>query len=311
MLWYSALIGSYESVMLFADMGADINLKTESGFNWLHTAVSSGHLKLCKALVQKHDFDVHVKDNDGWTALHHSAKTGKYDLLEFFASFGTDIYIKTNEGANCLHISAQNGHLDLCKSLIDKHKFDIHIPDNNGWTALHRSAQNGSYELVTFFAEMGADIQLQARNGCNCLHIAAFNGYLNLCKALVQKHHFDVNVKDNDGWTALHHSARSGKYDLVEYFASFGTDIYIKTNKGSNCLHISVQNGHSDLCKSLIDKHKFDIHIADNNGWTALYQFAQKGSYELVTFLLKWELIFNFQLETDATVSILQHSTDI
>ena len=213
MVWNSAIIGSYESLMFFADMGADIHLKSNNGLNCLHIAAGKGHLSLCKALVEKHYFDVHIVDNDGWTALHHSAMSGKYDVVEFFASMGTNVYIKTNGGSNCLHISAQHGHLGLCEKLIEKHKFDVHMTDDDGWTALHKSAENGSYELVCFFVDMGADIYVKTNIGWSCLHIAALNGRLNLCKTLVDTYDFDVHFKDNCGWTALHHSAKNGSYD--------------------------------------------------------------------------------------------------
>ena len=39
-------------------------------------------------------------------------------------------------------------------------------------------------------------------------------------------------MTDNQGWTALHYSARSGSYKLVTFFADMGTDIYLKHSLG-------------------------------------------------------------------------------
>ena len=283
-LHHSARNGSYDLVRFFTDLGADIHLKTNIGENCLHLAAMNGHLPLCKALVEKHKFDVHMTDNDGWTALHHSATNGSYDLLRFFAGLGTDIHLKTNIGKNCLHLAAFKGHLLLCKALVEKHKFDVHITDIYGSTALHHSARNGSYDLVRFFTDLGADIHLKTNIGENCLHLAAFKGHLPLCKALVEKHKFDVHMTDNDGWTALHHSAASGSYDLFSFFTGLGTDIHVKTNIGENCLHLAAMNGHLPLCKALVEKHKFDVHMTDNDGWTALHYSARNRSYDLVRF---------------------------
>ena len=286
-LHFSASNGSYELVQLFVNMGTDIKLKTIDGRNCLHIAAVSGHLNLCKTLINKHNIDVQLTDNDGCTALHYSAKNGSYELVKFFADVGTDINLEANDGTNCLHIAARYGHLNLCKTLIDKHNFNSEMATKEGWTALHYSAKNGSYELVKFFADMGTDINLKTNVGNNCLHIAANSGHLELCKTLVNKHKFDVTISDNNGGTALHFSAISGSYELVRYFADMGIQINLKTNEGVNCLHIAAFNRHLNLCKTLINKHSFDVQMADNNGWTALHYSAKKGSYELVRLFVE------------------------
>ena len=80
-------------------------------------------------------FGIHLTDVDGWTA--------------------------TNDGWNCLHIAALFGHLSFCKILKDKHNFDVHMADKDGSTAVHHSARHGSYDLWTYFADMGVDIELK------------------------------------------------------------------------------------------------------------------------------------------------------
>ena len=72
-----------------------------------------------------------------------------------------NIYLKTNNGWSCVNIAAVNGHLNVCIAFVDKHDFDVHFNDNDGWKALHYFARSGNYELVSFSADMGVDIQLK------------------------------------------------------------------------------------------------------------------------------------------------------
>ena len=282
MVWNSAIIGSYEFLMFFADMGTDIHLKSNNGLNCLHIAAGKGHLSLCKALVEKHYFDVHIVDNDGWTALHHSAMSGKYDVVEFFQSMGTNVYIKTNEGLNCLHISARYGHLDLCKRLIEKQKFDVRIVDNDGWTALHHSARSGKYDVLEFFASMETNIHIKTNEGLNCLHISARYGHLDLCKRLIYKHKFDIHMADKYGWTALHESAKNDSYELVTFFANMGADIHLETKNGWNCLKIAGVHENFKLYKALLGKPDFEIYFKDNNRWRTLHHSARSGQCKMV-----------------------------
>ena len=281
---YSSQSGNYELVAYFVEMGADIHLKTDDGRTCLHIAARKGHLNLCKMLIDKHKVDLHITDNEGWTAVHCSSQSGNYELVAYFVEMGADIHLKTDDGRNCLHIAALEGHLNLCKMLIDKYKVDLHMTDNKGCTAVHYSSQSGNYELVAYFVEMGADIHLKTDDGRTGLHIAARKGHLNLCKMLIDKHKVDLHITDNEGWTAVHCSSQSGNYELVAYFVEMGADIHLKTDDGRNCLHIAALEGHLNLCKMLIDKHKVDLHITDNEGATAVHCSAQSGNYELVAY---------------------------
>ena len=285
-LHHSARIGSYELVNLFTDMGTDIDSENKLRWNALHIAAKYGHFELCKKLINKYNFDMLASDNDGWTVLHHSARKGSYELINFFVDMGSDIMCKNNIGLNCLHVAARYGHLNLCRALVDQYNFSIHMSDKKGWTALHHSAKSGNYELVTYFADLGTDIHCISKLGRNCLHIAAKNGHLNLCKTLIHKHKFDVHMADNKGWTTLHHSASSGLYELVTHFAAMGNDIHSKDNSGKNCLHIAARNGHINLCKILINKHGFDVKMGCNEGYTALHYSVVNGSYEQVTYFV-------------------------
>ena len=221
-------------------MGNLIELKTDLGWNCLHIAAFYGHLNLCNYLIDQDKILVNLADNDRWRTLHISVKNGSYELLNNFNDIGTGIVLRTNDGSNCLHIAAFHGHLNLCKKLIENLNFDGKMTDNDGWSALHYSARNDSHDLVIYFAEMGSKIYLKANDGSNCLHIAALNGHFNLCQTLIEKHKFDTHMIDNEVWTVLLYSVRSGSYELVAYLVEKEIDIYLKTNSGWSCLDIAA-----------------------------------------------------------------------
>ena len=282
-LHYSARNGSYELLKYLDDKETDIDPKNKSGWNCLHIPTLCEHWNFCKKLINQHNFNVNLPDNEGWKAFHFSARKGSYQLFSYFLDIGTDIHLKNNSGWNYLHIAALYGHLNIWKALIHKQNFDVNVTDNSGWSALHYSARNGSYELLTYFSDSGNDVYLQTNDGSDCLHIAALCGHLKLCDTLIVIKEFDVNVVSNDGWAILHYTARNGSYELLKYFTDIGIDIDIKTNLVWNCLHIAALYGHLNLCKNLIKNRNFDVQMIDDDGWTALHYSARNGSYELVT----------------------------
>ena len=103
-------------------------------------------------------------------------------------------------------------------------------------------------------------------------------------------------MASNAGGTVLHYSGRYGNYELVTLFADKRNDIQLKNNLEQNCLHIAAEYKHLNLCKTLIGKQRFNMHMADKNGWTALHYAARNGGYKIVSFLLIWELIYTLKL---------------
>ena len=80
----SAQNGSYKLIKFFTAERIDIFHKTKCGMNCLHIASLFGHLNLCKTLINIHNFDIHITNNIGFTALHCSAQNGSYELFKFF-----------------------------------------------------------------------------------------------------------------------------------------------------------------------------------------------------------------------------------
>ena len=134
-------------------MGIDINPKTNNGENCLHIAAVSDYFNLCRTLINKHNVDLQLPDNHGWTALHYFAKNGSYELVESVADMGIDINLKTNSGENCLHIATRFGHLNLCKLFIEKYNFDVQIAASDEWAPLHFSVMNGNFALFLYLLD--------------------------------------------------------------------------------------------------------------------------------------------------------------
>ena len=173
------------------------------------------------------------------------------------------------------------------------------------------SARNGSYKLVKYSPGKWTNIDLKTNDGNNCRHIAAFHGHLKLWKTFIDKHKFDVWIPDKQGWNALYCSTRNGSDGLFSDFARMEIGIYIEDKDGWKCRCIAIIHGHLNLCKTLINKHNFDLYMVYNEAWKILKLFVKKASPELLAFLLVLEMILNWKQMIERAVFISQHSMDI
>ena len=84
---------------------------------------------------------------------------------------------------------------------------------------------------------------------------------MDLCKKLIDKHNFGVDMADNYGYNSLHYSAFNGSFDLFSYILENESEIYCKTNEMKNVLHLSAYCGHFDICKFVLEYFTKDYYI--------------------------------------------------
>ena len=57
----------------------------------------------------------------------------------------------------------------------------------------------------------------------------------------------DINAKDSEGWTAMHHAAWNGNLKFINILLYNDALIEVKDKSGVNCLTLSVARGHSSI----------------------------------------------------------------
>jgi ankyrin repeat protein len=97
----------------------------------------------------------------------------------------------------------------------------------------------------------------------------------------------DVNAKDSDGWTALHHAALGGDSSIspslgsshskvMQALISAGADVNAKTNEGEFALTMAAAKGQSEWVGILL-KSGADVNVKDSLGETPLISASAKG----------------------------------
>ncbi|XP_071844270.1 uncharacterized protein [Apostichopus japonicus] len=100
---------------------------------------------------------------------------------------------------------------------------------------------------------VGANIQLRDNEGMTALHLACKGGHLDSVTRLVQAG-TALDVKDNNGKTVLHHSATGGHVDCTVLLMQAKATNDIRDENQKTPLLCAAEEGHAEVCKELIDR---------------------------------------------------------
>ena len=158
-------------------------------------------------------------------------------------------------------------------------------------TPLMIAAWNGNEEICEFLIIKGADVNKMNNFRETALIIATIKGFANICKLLIH-HGADVNIKDEDGFTALiisiSISISSLNLDIFNYLVK-RTYLNLKDNEGQTALIHAVRKKQLYMTQKIL-KLNPDISIQDNYDMTALMWatilFKMENEIEMILYIM-------------------------
>jgi palmitoyltransferase len=150
-------------------------------------AVENGDLPLVHYITTRaNPMSLGMRDAEGNTPLHISAKAGHVDIILYFVERGIPIDILNGLGHTPLMLAVSYGHIAACNAIL-KLGADVNKKDSLGFSPVIHAAQLG--------------------NVFNFHH-------------LVSNASLDINDTDNDGHTVLCWACYGGHKELLEYILS-------------------------------------------------------------------------------------------
>ncbi len=161
-------------------------------------------------------------------------------------------------------------------------------------TKLHEATEEGNIAKVdSLLQKYSSLVNTPDQAGNTPLHIAAKEGYLEICSLLI-KNEADVNAKEADhlfGRTPLHKAARYGHPETCELLLAAGADINAAAKDGSTPLHKAAFWANAAIC-SLLLEHDADPNAQNIAGQTPLHMPAMKywqviEDFDVIQLLLR------------------------
>lgn len=313
---------------------ADVCLTNNDKHTALHLASRNGHQHIVKLLLEQSPCVV-AQDNNGQTALHLASLNGHTEIVKLLTQGKNDSKIDIQDalGNTPLSLASKNGHLDVVELLLNK-KAKLDVTDNEeerGHTALYHATSNGHKAIAeTILQATTKEIKIQDLT--EVLLQAAKQGFEVVCRLCIGMiPNIDLELKDENDYTALDYAAESGLADIVSRLISQGPSGDPGTNSISTALIRAASAGRGQVVRQLlaagadtmvrIDNCTLVSHVAlglsntdghadavqvlleagvepdevDYDGCSALHHAATHGNLKVAQVLLRWKADLTLQ----------------
>ncbi|XP_067676260.1 ankyrin repeat domain-containing protein 50-like [Haliotis asinina] len=184
--------GHKEVVELLVKHGTDLSLKVASN---LHGACYSGQFYAVNCVLSLNLVDL---KRGGWKnriPMMVAAKVGSKDIVEWLLRNEANLSLRDEEDQNILHLASHKGHVDVVKYVLSLNSVGINSRGMEDRTPVMAAAENGQKEVVELLVEHGANLVLCDMDGNNILHIACYEGHLDVVKYLLSLNSVDINSR--------------------------------------------------------------------------------------------------------------------
>ena len=129
----------------------------EDGDTCLMAAAESGHLAICRLLLDK-GAQLEAKDSYGCTPLHLAALNGHVEIVRLLCDRRADVEARDTGGRRPLHVAAYNIQISVVKELIEERKAEINAREDEGHTALRWARDGNNHDVAAYLVSHGGII---------------------------------------------------------------------------------------------------------------------------------------------------------
>ena len=234
--------GHYDLAMRFLELGADPNLASHAGATPLYAAINT-HWAPKSRYPQQH---IYMQQDhtylDVMKELLDAGSDPNVRLTKhlWFMSFNFDLLQIDSKGATPFWRAAYALDVEAMKLLV-AHGADPSIPTEKVPTRrFGRGGEDTDHSGLPPVPVGGPAVSpIHAASGVGYgqgfagnAHRHVPDGWIPAVRYLVEELGADVNARDRDGYSAMHHAAARGDNDLILYLVEQGADVTLVSRKG-------------------------------------------------------------------------------
>ncbi|KAL7789629.1 ankyrin repeat-containing domain protein [Trichoderma afarasin] len=287
-LHVAACLGLSDVVAELIKMGCDPDVRDKRNRSPLWWAAYNGHAGIVELLLEQ-KVDIEVKDTFSYrTPLKLAAKRGLVSIVGLLLDKDANLEPGNRDETRSPVMDSVEvgGTLALVNAKFRPYNLDTF--DDNWWylSPLASAAEGGHEDISAMLLRCGAKIETKNDYGptISALNVAVDVDHGSIVKLLLA-HGADMEIRDEEGLTALQIAVKGRRPNIVHLLLSYGADINTRDEEGCTPLHKSTSLRSEGVLKILL-ANGADMELRDNAGWTALQVASRHDETKVVELLL-------------------------
>ena len=261
--YYSALqsaahSGSSATVKFLLDQGASSTVMGGFYGSALHAAAAKGTVDTFKMLLPESNEGkktaILAPSGDSWLPLMTTASRGSLEMVELLLDNGADANAGLVDGTTALHLATLKDRTEVAKLLIRQGAPVDQVSQPYG-SAFEIASRRANEELaLSLLYHRAAAFRRDKQQKTPLHHVANAPQCLpRLATAIIDQYSTaEIDAKDIDGCTALHHASIKGHTPIVSRLLAKGADVAVPDNWNAHALFRAAGCHHKDIVALLL-----------------------------------------------------------
>ncbi|KAL4233082.1 hypothetical protein ACF0H5_007767 [Mactra antiquata] len=283
----AAANGNLQVFQYLQAVGEDALMINDEGTTTLHDACFHGKLEMTKYLCKLYPDMLNQTNKNGYTPCFGAALGGHVNIIKFLVTEGADLTQQSTDGSTPLHEATFAGKQEVVDYLTSNFTKLVYIMNNQGYIPCHFAAQEDHLEILMKLVCFCEKELPKTKEHQTLVHVAVYNGSINVMKFLCHAFPDLLLLKDKDGALPIHYASRSGNIDMFSFLVEQGQNPEATTASGSTCLHLAAFDGNVDMVAYLCNKYPQLTREFDTSGHNAIHYAAGCGEIPVVLNILE------------------------
>ncbi|XP_066249299.1 uncharacterized protein [Euwallacea similis] len=225
----------------------------------LFQCARKGSIRLFENLVEAGKDSLRCSNYTGWNVLHYALSGRNFLLFQHLSK-----NLEEQTGYELLHMATAMGNIEIMDFLINNKQLDINkkLEDTLLNVALIHKYPDAAFYLLN----QGISLEIKGAQGKTPLHWAAEKGYSEIAERIIYLHPDIINLRTDEGLTALNLACRFGHIPIVKQL--------LKTDTIGECFQEAAAYGHDALLIYFLKEHIIKeedfgkaVKLASENGY--------------------------------------------
>ncbi|KAJ1897466.1 Target of rapamycin complex 2 subunit avo2 [Kickxella alabastrina] len=149
-------------------------------------------------------------DDNNWPSLMLAARYGRLDIANYLLEIGheNEATSTDSKGNTVPMVSAKYKHEDICLTYLEKYPHTMSEVNRDGRSAINWAAQNGLNRVIEWILSHGGNINQRDIDGNTPLHHAASWNQYSIVTLLLERD-AQIGLKNHKGYTATEYAYSS------------------------------------------------------------------------------------------------------